>query len=420
MINFVSTFPPIMCGIGTYTKYLVSHMPPNSWRVTSFKLDEFFQFPEPFDFDDRVSYELSLKDPGLPSSLQGDVVWFQHAFGMWGRNSSYFLKFVEDAKKRGKKLVASFHTIHFQSPETHSGMQQEEMDLLKATLPLLDALTVFTKGAYQSVVKAFPEYGDKVVIIRHGVHLYPMVSRRKARVSLIEYLINQAKILPQKKRELEKNYSHLLSPRTIILGNFGFITADKAFTDLYRFRQLIQKRLPRHRIITFVIGKIQLRKDRKTSESSPLLEGLKFIHDGNGNLFFEDYIPERLLPLALRALDFTVFWPRNATQSGRMSHALGAGACVTGRKIEGIGETLRLCRLPAATTLEELAEVIEKLILCPELRKKAERLGREYARRYFYGVQAKKHLLLAESLMANKRLPVLDGIFPSPFRGEVG
>ncbi len=409
MISFISTFPPMMCGIGSYTKYLVSHMPSDSWRVISFKLDEFSQFPESSELDDRVSYELSLTDRALPSSPEGKVVWFQHAFGMWGEDPSYFLKFLKDAKERGGKVVASFHTVHFQSPETNLGMEKKELELLKRALPLLDALTVFTKGAYQTVIKAFPEYKDRIVVIRHGVHLYPEVSRRKARERLIEYLIDQAEIPFRKKRELEKNYSHLLSPKTIILGNFGFITADKAFSDLYRFRQLIQERVPRHRIITFVIGKIQKRKDKELSEFLPLLEGLKSVHDGEGNLFFENYLPEELLPVALRALDFTIFWPHNATQSGRMSHALGAGTCVMGRDIEGIGETLKLCGLPATETLEELAEVVREYILHPGLRQKAEERGREYAKRYSYEAQAKKHLLLAESLMANKGLPVLDG-----------
>jgi len=410
MINFVSTFPPIMCGIGTYTKYLISQMPLKSWRVTSFNLNEFFRLPEISNFGDRVSYELSLTNPSLPSPLKEKVIWFEHAFGIWGKKPLYFLKFLEDAKKKNKKVVASFHTIHFQSSETKSGMQKIEENLLRDALPLLDALTVFTNGAYRAVAEAFPKYRNKIVTIRHGVHLYPFIEQKEAKKKLLEYLINKPDILSQKKEELKKIYTYFLSPQTVILGNLGFITADKAFSDLHRLRELVQKRLPQYRVISLIIGKIQLRKDKKIGKSLPILQKLKSLHDGKENLFFEHYISEEILPIAFKALDFSVFWCHNATQSGRMSHAQGIGACIIGRKKEGIGETLELSGLPAGETLEELAEIIRKLVLHPELKKKLETSSRNYAQQYFYGVQARKHLLVAKSLIANQKLPPLDGV----------
>lgn len=411
MINFVSTFPPIMCGIGTYTKYLVSQMPLEVWRVTSFDLDRFFRLPEEtFNFGERVSYQLSLTDPSLPSPLKEKVIWFEHTFGIWGKDPLYFLRFLEDAKKKNKKVVASFHTIHFQSPETEAGMEKKEHYLLTEALPLLDALTVFTRGAYQAVIRTFPQYQDKVVILRHGVHLYPPIEREEAKKKLLKYLLNEPNILSQKKKELEKIYAHFFSPKTVILGNFGFISAGKALSDLHRLRQLVQEKLPQHRVISLIIGKIHLKKDKKIEKSLPILQELKLLHDGKENLFFEHYISEEFLPLAFRTLDFSVFWCYDATQSGRMSHAQGIGACIIGRKKEGIGETLKLSGLPAGETLEELAEIIQKLTLHPELKKEVEISGRNYARRYFYGIQARKHLLLAKSLLANQNLPPLDGI----------
>lgn len=411
MIEFVSTFPPLMCGIGTYTKYLVSHMPLDAYRVISFKLDDFFWFPEPYEFKGRVLYELSLKDPTLPTSLKGRVIWFQHAFGIWGEDPFHFLRLLEDAKKRGKKVAASFHTIHFQSPDTDWGMEEKEIDLLEKALPLLDACTVFTRGAHQALTRAFPRSRKKVVVIRHGVYLHSLVSQMEAREKLIGYLINQADISSQKKKDLKKYYSSFFSPKTVLLGNIGFVTVEKAFSDLYQLRRLVQEKLLHHRIIVLVFGRIQRRKDKRIEKTKKsLLERLKSMHNGQENLFFENHLPEVFLPLVFRALDFSVFWCHNATQSGRMAHAQGAGACVVGRKIEGIGETLELSGLPASETLEELAEIIQRFTLHPGLRKEAQRLSRKYARKYSYAIQAKKHLHLAESLVAGRRLPLLDGV----------
>ena len=96
-------------------------------------------------------------------------------------------------------MVASFHTIHFQSPETDWGMQEKEMNLLEKALPLLDVCTVFTRGAHQALTRAFPKYRKKVVVIRHGVYLHSLVSQREAREKLIGYLIDQADISSQNK-----------------------------------------------------------------------------------------------------------------------------------------------------------------------------------------------------------------------------
>ncbi|RLA92136.1 MAG: hypothetical protein DRG25_06780, partial [Deltaproteobacteria bacterium] len=115
MVSFISTFPPIMCGIGTYTSYLVNNMPPDHWKVFSFKLDELESTDDILSSRERVSYEISLSHPQIPPSAKDEVLWFQHAFGMWGRESPAFTEMVNQAKRKKKKVIASFHTIHFES-----------------------------------------------------------------------------------------------------------------------------------------------------------------------------------------------------------------------------------------------------------------------------------------------------------------
>jgi len=408
MINFISTFPPIMCGIGSYTKCLASKMPGRSWGVTSLRLDGFLKAEATFELDKRIAYTISLSNPKLPSLLDGEVLWFEHAFGMWGRESPSFLKLIEEAKERRKKMIASLHTVHFQSDEIVQGLQEKEKRLLEEVLPLVDVLTVFTNGAYQAVIATFPEYKDKVVVLRHGVCLYPEVSQKQARKELLSYLINRAGISQTQKEEFQSLQDLFFSDKAILLGNFGFITQDKDPLKLYRLGEMLQARLPAYKVIAIYIGVIQQRKDKKMKESLPILERLKSIHDGRKSLFFEDYIPEGIFPFAFRALDFAVFWPHNATQSGRMAHAQGAGAFVAGRNIEGIGETLKLSGLPQADTLEELAEKIKMLILKPESKEKALRSSWRYAQQFSYEVQAQKHLLLEEAVQSGGKLPILD------------
>jgi hypothetical protein len=410
MISSVSTFPPIICGIGTYMKYISEHMPKGQWRVISFKLDEFPISKEALgpSLKAQVDYCLSFPRPTLPSLSENDLLWFQHAFGMWGNVNDHFLSLLEEAKRRGNKVAASFHTIHFQSEETPSGMNRKEEELLRETLPLVDVLTVFTNGAYRAVLEAFPGYGEKIAVLRHGVHLYPRVSPHEARKKLFSYLVNQAEIPLFQKRELSRAKAYLHWRDTILLGNYGFITSDKDPLQLFELGRLVQEKLLNHQVITLFAGIIQRNKNTNLETKLPILEALRSKHDGKKNFFFELYIPEDVFPMAFRSLDFSVFWCNNATQSGRLAHAQGTGSLVVGRKIEGIGETLKLSGLPAAESLGELAQRIAELVLEPVLKKEAAGQSRQYARRYCFANQAKKHLLIEKALSKGRDLPALD------------
>ncbi len=409
MIHFVSTFPPIICGIGDYTRCLVSNLPECTWRVISPQISEFASTVEACN--SHVSYTISLSDPHLPSGLEGELLWFQHAFGMWGDPSVPFYKLVREAKERKFKVVATLQALHFQSMETPYGVDKREYRLLKEVLPHLDALPVFSDGTRQAVIKAFPEYEDKLTVLRHGVQVYPAeISQDEAKKRFLENLINQANISEVQEEEIKSLYEIFFSNKTVLVGSFGFITEDRDPLSVFQLRERLQKKLPEHKVIGIYIGIIQKRADKPRTETLPLLNQLKSIHDGSYNLFYEEYIPDEVLPFAFRALDFTVIWYQKATQSGRMAFAQGTGTCVVGRDIEGVGETLALAGLPAAKTLDELAEKIERLVLEPERREEIERQGLDYANRFSFEVQAQKHLLIQQAVCSGRQLPVLDSM----------
>jgi glycosyltransferase involved in cell wall biosynthesis len=381
-------------------------MPKGSWRVTSFQIDEFFKIEGNLELNKEINYTISLSNPRLPPLLDKEVIWFEHSFGIWGEESSSFLSLLKEARGRGRKTLVTLHTIHFQSPETPQGLQKKEKKLLEGILPLVDAITVFTRGAYQAVIGAFPEYKGKAVVIRHGVNFYPKVKQKEARKRFLNYLTNRVNSLT--KEELKFLQNLFFTEKVILLGSWGFITKDKDPLKIYQLREILQPKLPQHKVVAIFTGRIQKRTDKKIEESLSILEKLKSIHDGRENFFFEDYIPEEILPFFFQALDYVIFWPNNATQSGRMSHAQGTNTCILGRDIEGIGETLKLSGLPAVNTLEELAEKIELFTLKPELKEKILRANRYYAQRFSFEVQAQKHLLLKEVVLSGKKIPTID------------
>ena len=402
MIHFVSTFPPIVCGVGSYTEYLSRHL--DDWRVTSFETDEskIVDVNVPVG---RASYDLSLGSCHIPPTDRRHLVWLQHAFGIWGKDTNHFTEFVGRIKQKGTRTAATFHTIHFESAETEFGLTMREQRLMGAVLPVLDVATVFSDGAYRALSEAFPQFAAKVVVLRHGTHRYAPIGRDSARRRLIEYLAKRMEAVAGIADDL-------LSPATIILGNFGFITPDKDPLALYEIGKQVRRKLSERRIVTLYAGTIANRADRKKSETLGLLRQLRLAHDGQNNLFFEEFLPEDLLQYAFRALDLCVFWCRNATQSGRLAHAMGARTCIVGRRIEGIGETLDKVGLLSVVSVDDLAEQIARLILDPASRQHAEELGAEYAERYSFHNQAQKHMLLNDALQGGHTLPALDRTEP--------
>jgi len=274
-----------------------------------------------------------------------------------------------------------------------------------AVLPLLDFATVFSDGACRALSEAFPQYAKKVVVLRHGTHTYAPIDRKDARRRLLRHLASRVE-------GVADIADSLLSHETIILGNLGFVTPDKDPLVLYEIAEQVRRKLPGRRIVALYAGTIANRADRNKSETMDLLRQLRLTHDGRNNLFFEEYLPEDLLPYAFRAFDLCVFWFRSATQSGRMAHAMGARTCIVGRRIEGIGETLDLAGLLSVVSLDGLVEQVVRLILDPGSRQDAEDVAAEYAERYSFEKQARKHRLLDDTLQQGGELPTVDRTEP--------
>ena len=180
-IYFVGTYKPIMCGIADYTDYITRESPPRKWGVISFDLESYREpLIESNDIPDGQvwygipsHYEFSasaiLKGINQLGGKDGNaVLWFQHDINIW-RDSQKFVTMLADLDM---PKIVTFHTLHFQDPETPSGLRKYQYDLLRALLPQVEAITVFSRGVYWAVVSAFPEYCTKVHIIKHGINEY--------------------------------------------------------------------------------------------------------------------------------------------------------------------------------------------------------------------------------------------------------
>lgn len=409
-ITFISTYPPIMCGIASYLKNIIEQLPEDSWQVISFKLrrSKNFKILPEREKELNTYYILPKAEPSkvirrVNRLANGSVVWIQHEFGIWGKdNSSEFIKFISEIK--GKKIV-TFHTIHFQSNETPYGLEEIEYKLLENILPIVDTITVFSDGVYLTVCSAFPDFKDKVVVLRHHCKFYPSVPAKNAKERLIEGLLSSKGINSKLKRQLE-NLGKIISKKNVkLIGDVGFVTPSKGSEIIYLVREELEKKI-NQKIISMYIGTV---RDPTDNEQDSFAKKLKSFHDGKKNFFINLYVPEKILTLYLKAFDVIIFWPNTCTQSGRLALLQGVGVCGIGKDMEGIGETMKLSALPTVKTYGSLINVLARVLTRPDSRNLMIGMARTYARKFRCSLQAKKTLRLADAIRRRKkRILILD------------
>mgnify|MGYP001051194664 CR=1 FL=1 len=421
-ITFITPYKPIICGIAAYSEFITSVSPPGRWNVISFNLNSYgaplsneralptttvwYGIPSGEDF----SASSILKGLG---SGEDQVLWFQHEFGIW-KDNARFIKMLSDLNKT---KVITVHSLHFQSSETPYGLRREEDSFLQMLLPHTDAITVLSDGVYKAVTRAFPEYSDKVHVLRHGTHLYPRLakmSRAKARARIHDYFVGESGLDEVSKDNLRQQRV-FLNRDTMVIGGAGFITANKGTEFLYHARNALQQMLPRKKIAAVYAGFL---REPHNSNNSKCASELRARYNGTGQFFLETYLPEDMLPLLLRALDVYFYWPSDCTQSGIVAHALGTGAVIACRDMEGLGETVRMAGGLPCADFEQLISGIKQLMLNSRLRNEVSERAVRYAEEFSWRNQALKHFELAEQLCrsrAHRLVPSPVPASPLPF-----
>ncbi|GAH56921.1 unnamed protein product, partial [marine sediment metagenome] len=284
------------------------------------------------------------------------------------------------------------HTLHFQGSETPTGLRKYQYNLLQILLPYVEAITVFSHGVYRAVTSAFPEHRDKVYVMKHGINPYPEISRlsrKEAKEKLNDFLLYEASLDQETKETLGKQRIFLDS-NTVVVGQTGFLEPAKNSDLLYTARNSLQKAIPHRRIVAVRIGSPRNELQRIYAAR------LRRRQNGRNKFLLEVRLPQNMLPLAQRAFDVNFYWPHECTQSGLLTHALGAGAIVACRDLEGVGEAVKEAGGIVGTDLRHLLFKITNLILNPALGEGIEQRALGYAREFSWKNQARRHCALAE------------------------
>ncbi len=401
----VSTFPPTLCGIGTYSSYLLGQ----KWVQFAFNPDS---YPSAKNDDlvipyrgnkVAIDYQETLNNPlyfvRKVKELTNPVVIFQHTFSLYKIDDERFYSLLETLKKQKIPVVLSLHTIHFQTNETPSGLGLKEADLLKKTYPFIESFIIFTDGSYRAIYKHSKKWAKKCVVIRHGVHDKDDFTLNKAKQVLSKYL----KESYDGSGVVDDFINVLKADNQIIFGETGFYSQTKRSDILFRIED--NQWIRDGGKFTFVyFGSVRNPQDSRLTQTRDLI---KSFHNPQARRYvFDIFLPDKVFRAAMKIMT-NIFWPDSCTQSGRLAHAQATCALIIGKDIEGIGETLKMGGYPV---FSDLKTGIDHYI---KARAKGENFfdikkNEKYIDEFNWQRQREKHELLAQAVIAGKRLPVLD------------
>ncbi|NOY76151.1 MAG: glycosyltransferase [Kiritimatiellaeota bacterium] len=176
-IAYISTYPPIECGLATYTSFLVEAMSstPNELQIISqygAEGDNVHQAYSPMDGD------LSKKIFDMTVKVTPDIVHLQHEYGLYGEiDGIAVLDLIYRFKSTATPVVATLHTVHSE-PQFRIKM------ILTTMCRELDAIIVHQKSHSELLQSVYGVPRSKIHVIPHGARDIPPVENAKVKLGL--------------------------------------------------------------------------------------------------------------------------------------------------------------------------------------------------------------------------------------------
>ena len=174
-IVFVSTFPPKVCGIATYTQDLIKSLHSKfgeSFNAMICPIEtegenyEYNKYPEyKLNISDTVSYlELAAK---INKNDTVNLVMLQHEFGFFNETQNGLYLFLKNLKK---DVIITFHTV-LPKPD------KELKEKVKEIAVFAKSLVVMTSISADILTNDYEIPFDKITVIPHGTHLLPFTDK---------------------------------------------------------------------------------------------------------------------------------------------------------------------------------------------------------------------------------------------------
>lgn len=360
-ICFISTYPPIECGIATYTQYL-------TWALRRKQLHVYIvshyggsgrNVFEAFDYEDG---DLASKAFSMITRLSPDLVHIQHEFGLFGKQKGVSLTpLYLQLKMVGIPTVTTLHTVL----ENHS---YEESIILSYLVNYSDGVIIHESYQYEILKKLVsPENLSKVQIIPHGARDVRPIKNAKAILGI--------------------------NPSTKVILMIGYFAPHKGFEDIIDLWPRIYERLERmgEDVLLIIAGKV--RTLAQIEYGNMLFNKINLSSHRDKIRVIRGQISQQSFDTVICAADVVVLPYKRVSQSGILAHCLAFGKPVV---ISNVFRNDFLKETEVAlisNSKEDYVENIVRLLTDKDLYERLSKNAKEYVKKKVsWDIIAEKHI----------------------------
>ncbi|PJJ67314.1 glycosyltransferase [Chryseobacterium geocarposphaerae] len=315
-IIFISTFPPKVCGIATYTQDLIKSLHSKFGESFETIICPMETEGENYEYEEHPEYKLNISDAVSFLELAEKInrndniqlVMLQHEFGFFNETKNGLSLFLQSLKK---EIIITFHTV----------LPNPDIELKTKVRDLADfskSIVVMTDLSAEILSKDYNISSGKITVIPHGTHLLPFTD----------------------KNALKEKYG-LKNKK--VLSTFGLLGSGKNIETTLKALPHIVAQNPN--VIFLILGKTHPAIVRSEGEKyRDLLENLTCkLHLENHIRFINEYLPLPELLEYLQLTDIYLFTSkdRNQAVSGTFSYAISCGCAIVSTPIPHALEVLK-------------------------------------------------------------------------------
>ncbi len=174
-ILFVTSYPPRVCGIATYSQDLIRALNDkfsNSFRIIVCALeseDHGFVYPPEVHYTLNTTVREEYREIARTINEEENIriVLVQHEFGLFREQEPSFIDFIREIKK---PVIIEFHSV---LPHPDNLLREKVIAIAAAS----ESLVVMTRNSAGVLMDDYGIGEEKISVIAHGTHLVPHLSK---------------------------------------------------------------------------------------------------------------------------------------------------------------------------------------------------------------------------------------------------